>query len=134
MVARGVLGDDLTLEGCEGVGEKGNAPGSGLPLEAGESVRARWGRACDEPLVLEAQHVHAEAPRPSHARPGEGAAGRAERDQGRLERDRRERVHYETSGFAVRRGLRVSLGYSGALLPPRQESPGLNVFGVASKK
>ena len=99
----GMLGDDLTLEGGEGVREQRYAAASELPVEAGESVRAGRGRAYREPLVLPPQHVYAEAPRPPHARPRERAAGRAERHQGRLERDGRERVHDQPGGLAVRR-------------------------------
>ena len=45
VVAGGMLGDDLTLEGGEGVGEQRYAAVPGLPVEAGESVRAGGGRA-----------------------------------------------------------------------------------------
>ena len=51
VVAGGMLGDDLALEGGEGVGEQRYAAASELPVEAGEAVRAGGGRAPREPLV-----------------------------------------------------------------------------------
>ena len=45
VIAGGMLGDDLALEGGEGVGEQRYAAASELPVEAGESVRAGGGRA-----------------------------------------------------------------------------------------
>ena len=104
VVAGGVLGDDLALEGGEGVGEQRYAAvaRAAQSRPANRSAPAR-GRASCEVLVLPSQHVDAEAPRPPHARPGERAARRAERDQGRLERDGRERVDDQPGGLAVRR-------------------------------
>jgi hypothetical protein len=64
VVAGGVFGDDLALEAGEGVGEQWCAAGPGLPVEAGESVRAGRGRACRDRLVLSSQHVDADASRP----------------------------------------------------------------------
>ena len=52
VIAGGVLGEDLTLECGEGVGEQWYAVGSEFPVEVGESVRAGRGRAFCERLVL----------------------------------------------------------------------------------
>src|SRR5215211_6100848 len=40
VIAGGMLGDDLALEGGEGVGEQRDAAASEFPVEAGEPVRA----------------------------------------------------------------------------------------------
>ena len=45
VIAGGMLGDDLALEGGEGVGEQRYAAAPGLPVEAGEAVGAGGGRA-----------------------------------------------------------------------------------------
>ena len=47
-----MFGDDLTLEAGERVGQQGYAGVCELQVQAGESVCAGWGRACDEVLVL----------------------------------------------------------------------------------
>src|SRR5215217_3533183 len=101
VVAGGVFGHDLALEGGEGIGQERCAVGSGLPVEAGEAVRAGGCGADREWLVLSSQHVHAETPSPPHAGPGERATRGAERHQGRFERDRRERVDDQSGGLAV---------------------------------
>jgi hypothetical protein len=62
VIAGGMLGDDLTLEGGEGVGEQRHTAASDFPVETGESVRAGTGRAFCERLVLSSQDVHAETP------------------------------------------------------------------------
>jgi hypothetical protein len=69
VVAGAMLGDDLALEGGEGVGEQRYAAFPELPVEAGESIRAGTGSACCEVLVLLSQHVDAEPPRAPHTGP-----------------------------------------------------------------
>ena len=62
VIAGGVLGDDLALEGGEGVREQRAPPCPRAPsrgLRSGPRRRASHG--C-EPLVVPPQHVHAEAP------------------------------------------------------------------------
>jgi hypothetical protein len=102
VIARWVLGDDVALEGGERVGDQRHAARPEFPVDAGETVRAGWRSAPCEALVPVPQHVDAEALRPPHSRPSERAAGRTERDQGRLQRDGRERADDESSRFAVR--------------------------------
>src|SRR5436190_2124583 len=103
-VTAGMRGDDLALEGGEGVAEHRYTTARELPVQAGEPIRTGRGGSDCERLVLSPQHVDAEAPYPSHTRPRERAAGRAERHQGRLERDGGERVDDQPGGLAVRRG------------------------------
>ena len=52
VIASRMLGDDLTLEAGEGIGQQGYAGMSEFQVQAGESVSAGRGRACDEVLVL----------------------------------------------------------------------------------
>ena len=52
VIASGMLGDNLALEGREGIGEKRNAVASWLPVEVRESVSAGGGRAYNEPLMI----------------------------------------------------------------------------------
>lgn len=102
VIARRVLGDDVALEGGEGVGDQRHAARPEFPVDAGETVRPAWRSASCEALVPAPQDVDAEALRPPHSRPGERAAGRTEREQRRLQRDGRERADDEPGRFAVR--------------------------------
>jgi hypothetical protein len=52
VIAGGMLGNDLTHEAGEGVGQQGYAGVSELQVQAGESVSAGRGRVCDELLVV----------------------------------------------------------------------------------
>jgi hypothetical protein len=53
VIAGGMLDDDLAFERGEGVGEQRYAVASGLPIKAGEAVRAGRGRTlCEALLVL----------------------------------------------------------------------------------
>lgn len=52
VVAGGVLGDDLALEGGEGVREHGGVAAPEFSVEAGESVCSGRSRAYREALVL----------------------------------------------------------------------------------
>src|SRR5688572_22029045 len=67
VIARRVLGDDVTLEGGEGVGDQRHAARAELPADAGEPVRAGWRSAPCEAFVAAAQHVDAELSRPPHS-------------------------------------------------------------------
>jgi hypothetical protein len=78
VIPGGVLGHDLAFERGEGIGEQRYAPASGIPVEAGEPIRSGGGRVYCEFLVLAAEHVDPEAPRPAHPGPRERAARWAE--------------------------------------------------------
>jgi hypothetical protein len=82
VIAGGMFGDDLALEGGQRVREQWYAAVSELPVEAGEAVGVGRRRASCEPLVLASQHVDAEAQGSTHARPRERAAGRANDTRG----------------------------------------------------
>jgi hypothetical protein len=69
-----MLADDLALEGCDGVSEQRCSAQSGLPVEAGEAVGARWGGAPQEALVMASENVDCEAPGVPHSLPGQRGA------------------------------------------------------------
>ena len=67
VVAGGVLGDDVALQGGERVAEHGRAAAPGLPVDVREAVGAGGRGASHVALVPAREDVDGEAPAAAHA-------------------------------------------------------------------
>ncbi len=97
VIACRVLGDDLALERGEGVGEQRYAAVSEFPVQtANRSAPAGVARVATR-SCRRRERSRRSVPHAASG-PTEPVARRAERDEGRLERDGRERVHDHLAG------------------------------------